>query len=34
MVEDMGERMLSDRGSPWARALSRSFGVNPARTIA
>jgi hypothetical protein len=34
MVEDMGERMLSDRGSPWARALSRTLGVNPARTIA
>jgi phage-related minor tail protein len=33
MVEDMGERMLSDRGSPWARALSRTLGVNPARTI-
>jgi hypothetical protein len=33
MVEDMGERMLSNRGSTWQRALSRTIGSNPARTI-
>ena len=33
MVEDMGERMLSDRGSRWQRALSRTIGSNPASTI-
>jgi phage-related minor tail protein len=33
MVEDMGERMLSSRGSSWQRALSRTIGSNPARTI-
>lgn len=33
MVQDLGERLLSDRGSPWHRALSRTIGSNPATTV-